>query len=1068
MGIIVTFQVLGPLAAHFGDEQVQLGRPRQRSVLARLLAAGGQVVSVDRLIEDLYSGEAPPRALAAVQAYVSNLRRALEPDRPPRAPASVLVTAPPGYAIKVDPDEVDAWRFARMVRDPAATPEILAAALALWRGPAYAEFAGAHWADAEASRLEELRLSAVERHADAVIRLGGAAAAVPDLERLLDEHPLREGAWALLARALYRCERQGEALAALRRARARLVEELGVDPGPELRRLEADILAQAPHLTEAAPPATPTERVAIDAQPYVGRRAELAAVAATSGGVVLVSGEPGAGKTAFLEQVRAARGWPSGWGRCPEDEGAPAAWAWAELLRDLARRAPPVDPRPLAPLLQDAPAMGDVPAARFRLHRAVATYLGTCAPLLIVLDDLHRADAETLALLTHVAAETRGLPVLVVCSYRHTEPTDQLEETLAALARHEPVRIHLTGLDHAEVGQLVRRICSADDATVAEIAQRTGGNPFFVREMARLLDAEGALEVPAGVRDVLRRRVARLPGHAQTVLRASAVLGRECDLDTLVAVCGGEEDAVLEGVEAGLVTGLLIERDNARVAFAHVLVRDTLYGELSRNRRRRLHARAARAISERRQDNVAALAHHFTAAGMAPEAMRYSRLAAEQAERRFAHHEAAALWRQALDHFEGDPRERLKLTLSLVAALANTGQLVRARAYREQAVRAALPYGDPHLLAQVVASFEVPTFWSSRQYATVDHELVEAVEDALRRLPPGDSVTRCRLLTALAFELEGETTERGYEASLEAEAMARRLEDPALVSLALNGRFHQTFRHGELAEREKIGRELLALSGGQVTVEALGHLVLMLAATGRADFAAADTHADAAMALAEKYGLRISEIAVNFYRGLRLGLAGNEQEAEAHLRAGAELAGRLGMWEHEVGILALARYGLRLMRGDLTELLPELEPLAAYEPWREQTVELYALALCHAGRLGEALALAPTDPPPLRSDYFWHVLAAVRGLLGLAINDSRRIAWAYEALLPYSAQPVGGTGYLAVCPTAQILGDLAVHLGRSAEAHYREALEIAERAGVIAWAEAARRRLLPVSGSDRA
>ncbi|TDE47259.1 hypothetical protein E1295_23145, partial [Nonomuraea mesophila] len=251
VSIVLTFRVLGPLAAHLDGEPVALGRPRQRSVLARLLAAGGRAVPVDRLIDDLYAHEVPPKALAAVQSYVSNLRRALEPGRSPRAPAGVLVTQPPGYALRLEAGAVDAWRFESIVSDPAAGHERLAEALALWQGPAYQEFAGAHWADAEAARLEELRSSAVERHADAVIRLGRAAAAVPDLERLAGEHPLREGAWALLARALYRCGRQGEALGALRRARAHLAEELGVDPGPELRRLEQDILAQAAHLSEA-------------------------------------------------------------------------------------------------------------------------------------------------------------------------------------------------------------------------------------------------------------------------------------------------------------------------------------------------------------------------------------------------------------------------------------------------------------------------------------------------------------------------------------------------------------------------------------------------------------------------------------------------------------------------------------------------------------------------------------------------------------------------------------------------------------------------------------------------
>ncbi|MEV0378665.1 BTAD domain-containing putative transcriptional regulator [Nonomuraea sp. NPDC050643] len=1063
---MLTFHVLGPLAARLDGEPVALGRPRQRSVLGRLLAAGGQVVPVDRLIDDLYAGEAPPKALAAVQSYVSNLRRALEPGRSPRAQAGVLVTQPPGYALRLEAGAVDAWRFESVVGDPAAGHERLAEALALWHGPAYQEFAGAHWADAEAGRLEELRLSAVERHAGAVIGLGRAAQAVPELERLAGEHPLREGAWALLARALYRCGRQGEALGALRRARAHLAAELGVDPGPELRRLEEDILAQAAHLSEAAPPPAPAARIAVAGQAYVGRRAELAAVTALDGGAVLVGGEPGAGKTAFMEQVRATlerKGWAVGWGRCPEHEGAPPGWAWAELLRQLAARFPPGDQEALAPLLFDTPVRGDVPGARFRLRRAVGAFVTSIGrPLLLVLDDLHRADAETLAILTHVIGEAAGPPVLVVGSYRHTEPNDHLADALAAIAAHEPLRVELTGLTATEVGELISVTCGrpATPETVARVAERTGGNPFFVRETARLLDAEGVVAIPAGVRDVLRRRVARLPAQAQTILRHGAVIGRESDVDVLTAVSGADEETVLSAIESGLVTGLLTEPEAGRLRFAHALVRDTLYDDLSRVRRARLHLRVARAIEEHDPGDVAALAHHYTASAADPgKAVRYTRLAAEQAERRFAHHEAAALWQQALDACAGDPRERLDLTLSLVSALAATGRLGTARAYREGAVRDVRPLDDPHLLAQVIVSFDVPTFWSNREYGTFDAELVAAVEEALDRLPPGDGGTRCRLLTALGYELEGEPGERGYLASQEAVAMARRLGERHLLVLALNGRLHQSFRYGGTAERERIGAELLSLSGSDVTVEVLGHLVLMQTAVNRADLDAADRHAARAAHLAGLYDLPLTLAVTGFYDGLRAALAGDHEGAESHYRTAAELAGRLGMWQHEVGIHLLARYGLHLMRGDLTPLLPVVEPFTTTGTWQEQARELYALALCHAGRDAEARAVVPAEPRPLRRDYFWHVLTAVRGLLGVAIGDRGRAEAAYEALLPFSAEPVGGTGYLAVWPTAQVLGELAVYLERPAGPHFREALAVGERAGVRPWIEAARNGL---------
>ncbi|MGW7696326.1 BTAD domain-containing putative transcriptional regulator [Streptomyces asiaticus] len=255
----VGFGVLGPVVAWDADADgraIALKGPRHRAVLARLIVARRRVVPVSRLIEDLWT-EPPPGAVGAVRTFVAALRRALEPQRPPRTPARLLVTEGPGYALRADPDAVDAWRFEQDVSAAATLPPDgalprLEEALSRWRGPAYAEFADEDWARGERSRLAELRLHAVERQAEARLALGRAAEAVPDLEAHLAEHPWREGAWRALALALYRTGRQGDALAVLRRARTLLVEQLGVDPGPELRRLETDILGQAPHLDPTA------------------------------------------------------------------------------------------------------------------------------------------------------------------------------------------------------------------------------------------------------------------------------------------------------------------------------------------------------------------------------------------------------------------------------------------------------------------------------------------------------------------------------------------------------------------------------------------------------------------------------------------------------------------------------------------------------------------------------------------------------------------------------------------------------------------------------------------------
>lgn len=266
----VTFGVLGAVTAwDETGEPLGLRGPKHRAVLARLVVARRRVVPVARLVEDLWE-EPPERAVGTVRTFVAGLRRALEPDRPPRTPPRLLVTEGPGYALRAATRDVDAWRFERAVSlpadaHPARAVTVLTEALEWWRGPAFADFREEHWAAPERARLAELRLQAVERRAEARIALGEAARAVPDLDAHVAEHPWREDAWRLLALALYRSGRQADALSVLRRARGMLGEHLGVDPGPRLRRLEEDILRQEPRLDPGTEADSAVDRVWADA-----------------------------------------------------------------------------------------------------------------------------------------------------------------------------------------------------------------------------------------------------------------------------------------------------------------------------------------------------------------------------------------------------------------------------------------------------------------------------------------------------------------------------------------------------------------------------------------------------------------------------------------------------------------------------------------------------------------------------------------------------------------------------------------------------------------------------------
>ncbi|MDX6743509.1 BTAD domain-containing putative transcriptional regulator [Actinocorallia sp. A-T 12471] len=1089
---MVEIRALGALEARVGGNVADLGGTRQRAVLARLVAAHGRMVPVDRLIEDLWPGEAPPRALAGVQAFVSHLRRALEPGRPPRTPAGVLVTRAPGYALVLDEAAVDVWRFEALASRTADPAEALASAeeaLALWRGPAYAEFTDLPWAEAEAARLDGLRLTAVERRAAALLDAGEGARALTDLEAHTAENPLREELWRLLALGLYRAGRQADALAALRKVRDLLADELGVDPGPALRKLEHDILRQDTALAAAAPaPAVravappPPEPVPLpQEEPLVGREDEVGEVlAAVRAGrrVVLVSGEAGAGKTAFADRIcrdLAREGWRHARGRTPEVDGAPAAWAWAELLRALHAVRPAPDA--LAPMLDDdtpAPS-ADPSVARFRLHRAIGGYLADlahAAPLAVVLEDLHRADTETLGLLAGLPE--RAPDVLFIGTFRSTEPSEPLADALAALAGREPVRIALGGLRADAVADLVRRVCrrEVDAATLAAVAERTAGNPFFVRETARLLDAEGpdaALrEVPSGVGDVLRRRVARLPATAATVLRTGAVLGREVDLDVLTRVCELGEDTVLEALEAALITGLITE-DETGARFAHVLVRDTLYGELSRLRRARLHGRVANALEELRPGDSAALAHHHLAAGTRLDrAVVHASRAAEAAEARFAHRAAVELWASALEAHTrtgGAVAGRMELTARLVRALVLAGDVMTARVRRDEAVAALedLAKAGPtevELAARVLTAFDTPMLWANRPYGLRDDRLVATMEAVLERLPRGE--TRVRLLTSIALELDGDASGRGVEAAEEAVALARDLGGGKILVHALNGLFNNSYRGaGDVVVREAIGREMVELAERHSLGEyvALGHLSLHQNACCRLDFEASRALHERGVELARRYELPLLVNLASWRPCLDHTLAGRFDEAGAH--AEAVVAGMAGTssFGAEAAIAWCVRFAIMFARDRLPELIDESRELWRGWPYGA-ACDAYALTLAAGGRLEEAREVF-THISPIRRDYLFDLQISLRALAAMAVGEDAVAEDAYRLLLPFADGFVGTfTTAVAVCPAAWVLGEVATHLGLpEAAAHYARSAEVARKAGSDFWVRRSMARL---------
>jgi DNA-binding SARP family transcriptional activator/CheY-like chemotaxis protein len=259
---LIKFKLLGQVEVVRDGVPLDLGGPKQRALLGALLIRAGRVVPLDQLIDDLWPGDPPARAAATVQVFISNLRRILEPDRPRGGAAAILVTAAPGYVLRAQPGSIDADEFVRLAEagrvalaedDAESAAELLSAATALWRGAALGDVADLPFAQAEAARLEDLRLSALENRVEAALALGRHGAVVAELEYRVREHPLRERPRAQLMLALYRSGRQADALATYRAGRRVLNEELGLEPGVALKALEHAMLRQDPDLAWEPP-----------------------------------------------------------------------------------------------------------------------------------------------------------------------------------------------------------------------------------------------------------------------------------------------------------------------------------------------------------------------------------------------------------------------------------------------------------------------------------------------------------------------------------------------------------------------------------------------------------------------------------------------------------------------------------------------------------------------------------------------------------------------------------------------------------------------------------------------
>jgi DNA-binding SARP family transcriptional activator len=1097
----VRVAVLGPVRAWVGDEPADLGARLQRALLARLVVAHGHTVSVDRLIDDLWEGVPPLKALSALQVYVSHLRRALEPGRARRTPARILVSTAPGYALQLPADAVDSWQFEAKIAaayqqsNPQQQLWLLDEALAGWSGEAFAGVGDALWVVPEAARLTELRLTAVEGQAAAQLQLGRHAAAIATLERHVRAHPGREGAAATLATALYRMGRQTAALQVLRRTRHHLADEAGLEPGRALRDLERDILRQADHLEDPSRPAPP--RVTVGPGPSNsgdqvahGRAEELTVidgaartVAAGSSAVLWIGGEAGSGKTTLADTaVRRLRsaGWHTVHGRCPEVHGAPAGWAWTEVLRELLGQDGPGERQTLAPLLHDGAA---AEPGTFWLGQAVADVLRAAAerrPLAVVLDDLHRTDGLTLELLRLVADRIQDRRVLVIATYRPSEDRGELEAARAALTVHTAAHLTLGGLDAAATAALAADcgLTAASGEALRLLRERTGGNPLFVRELARLMAAEGQeavfASVPVGVRDVLRRRLARLPGATVTALRQAAVLGRHIDVDLLAALGRSDPEQLLDALEPAVLLGLLDEPEPGSLRFGHALVRDTLYEDTSKLRRSRLHAAALELLlAPGRCVDPAELAHHAVASATAETALTaadFAKSAAREAESVGAHVEAVRQWRAALQMLElaggrsqtPDPdavEHEIEVRCGLISALAQSGDSVAARIELKAALALLAGRSRDDLTVRVLTAWDTPLVWRDREYDESDAQMIGQLRRMLEGVPAGHvtPAEQIKLLKALYVELEGADPDAALAVSTELLELARRVyaERPEssgrLLCTALNVRAYCALGPDLDAERDAIAAELLhtAEVTEQADYQAVAHWLLSLAAGHRCDLTTAKRHVDLAVARAGT-GQLVHLLGVLGLFGARMHLlTGN---LDAAVRAYTDLAARMveNGAANGAKLAMVGRVTGEFCLGDLGQLADEL--VFFYREVSVAALDAAVLALVARGREDEARLLWQ-DRRPIERAYFWLPFTVLRVNAAVALGDLEEARARAADLAPYSGRIAGlGVDGLMVGPVDAALAVVADALGRPDRAReYRAAaaelrLRLAEEA----------------------